>query len=78
MMLPIARPGTLVEVRGRDEALAVPGVVGLEITIPPGRDVVPLPEGHRYLGFLFARGDDPAGVEASLRAAAACIEMVVT
>jgi biotin carboxylase len=78
MMLPIARRGTLVEVRGRDDALAVPGVVGLEITIPPGREVVPLPEGDRYLGFLFARGDDPAAVEAALREAAARIDMVVT
>lgn len=78
MMLPIARRGTLVEVRGRDDALAVPGVVGLEITIPPGRAVVPLPEGDRYLGFLFARGDDPATVEAALREAAARIDMVVT
>jgi hypothetical protein len=78
MMLPIAKRGTLVEVRGREDALAVPGVVGLEITIPPGRAVVPLPEGDRYLGFLFARGDDPAGVEATLRAAAAHIDMVVT
>ena len=78
MMLPIARHGTLIEVRGREDALAVPGVVGLEITIPPGRELVPLPEGDRYLGFLFARGDDPAGVEATLREAAACIDMVVT
>jgi biotin carboxylase len=78
MMLPIARHGTLVEVRGRDDALAVPGVVGLEITIPPGREVVPLPEGDRYLGFLFARGDDPASVEATLRAAASRLDMVVT
>jgi biotin carboxylase len=78
MMLPIERRGTLIEVRGRDDALAVPGVVGLEITIPPGREVVPLPEGDRYLGFLFARGEDPAIVEQTLRAAAACIDMVVT
>jgi hypothetical protein len=78
MMLPITRRGTLVEVRGRDDALAVPGVVGLEITIPPGREVVPLPEGDRYLGFLFARGDTPAIVEQTLRAAAPRIDMVVT
>ncbi len=64
--------------RGRDDALAVPGVVGLEITIPPGREVVPLPEGDRYLGFLFARGDAPAAVEATLREAASRIDMVVT
>jgi hypothetical protein len=31
--------------------------------------LVPLPEGASYLGFIFARGVSPAGVEAALRAA---------
>jgi biotin carboxylase len=78
MMLPIERAGTLAEVRGRDDALAVPGIVGLEITVPIGRDIVPLPDGDRYLGFLFARGDTPAGVEAALREGAARLDIVVT
>ena len=69
MMLPIARSGTLVEVRGQDEARAVPGVVGLEITIPRGRPIRALPEGDRYLGFLFARAATPAAVEHALRGA---------
>ena len=69
MMLPIPRAGTLHEVGGQDAARAVPGVTGLDITIPRGRQVVPLPEGDRYLGFLFARGDTPEGVEATLRKA---------
>lgn len=67
MMLPIARSGTLVEVRGQDKARAVPGVVGLEVTIPPGRPIRALPEGDRYLGFLFARAATPAAVEQALR-----------
>jgi len=29
--------------------------------------VVPLPEGDSYLGFLFAKGEAPAEVEAALR-----------
>jgi hypothetical protein len=29
--------------------------------------VVPLPEGDRYLGFMFARGASPDAVERSLR-----------
>jgi biotin carboxylase len=78
MMLPIERAGALTEVRGRDEALAVEGVVGLEITVPLGRTLTPLPDGDRYLGFLFARAQTPAAVEAALRAAAARIVMVVT
>jgi biotin carboxylase len=69
MMIPIPRSGTLREVSGRDEARAVPGIVGLEITVAPGRPVAALPEGDRYLGFLFSSGADPWTVEASLRAA---------
>jgi hypothetical protein len=69
MMLPIPRGGILRRVNGQAEALAVPGIEGLEITIPVGQPVVPLPEGDRYLGFLFARGERPAQVEAALREA---------
>jgi biotin carboxylase len=69
MMLPIPRRGLLREVRGKDEALAVPGIEGIEITIPVGQPVVPLPEGDRYLGFVFARAETPAAVEAALREA---------
>jgi biotin carboxylase len=69
MMLPIPRAGTLIAVRGQDEATSVPGIVGLEITIVAGRPVEPVPEGDRYLGFLFARASTPAAVEQALRAA---------
>jgi len=75
MMLPIPAAGTLHEVRGQDDARAVPGVTGLEITIPRGRPVVPLPDGDRYLGFVFARGESPADVEAALRAAHAQLQI---
>jgi hypothetical protein len=47
----------------------VDGIRGLEITISRGRPVVPLPEGDRYLGFMFARGPSADAVERSLRAA---------
>jgi hypothetical protein len=69
MMLPIPRAGRLRKVRGQDEACAVPGIAGLEISIGRDRPVRPLPEGDRYLGFLFARGETPAQVERALRAA---------
>jgi biotin carboxylase len=75
MMLPIPEAGVLVGVGGQERALAVQGVVGLEITIPAGREVVPLPEGDRYLGFLFARGRRPEDVEASLRHAHALLDV---
>ena len=77
MMLPIPRRGVLHEVRGQDAARAVPGVAGLEISIARGRPVEPLPEGDRYLGFVFARGDTPEDVEHALRAAHAELEVEV-
>jgi biotin carboxylase len=75
MMIPIPGPGVLRAVDGQDAARAVPGITGLEITVPRGRRVVPLPEGDRYLGFLFARGETPDDVEASLRAAHDALEI---
>jgi hypothetical protein len=75
MMLPIPRAGILREVRGQDHARAVPGIAGLEISIGHDRPVRPLPEGDRYLGFLFARRETPAQVEHALRAANARLEI---
>ena len=69
MMLPIPRAGVLTAVHGVEEARAVPGIVDVVISIPLGDTLVPLPEGNRYLGFVFARGDSPADVEAALREA---------
>jgi biotin carboxylase len=77
IMLPIRRAGTLREVRGLDAARAVPRVSDVRITIGPGRPVVPLPEGDRYLGFAFALGETPAEVEAALRAADAALDVVL-
>ena len=78
MMLPIPRAGVLRGVHGQDAARRVPGVVGLEVTIPSGRAVQTLPEGDRYLGFLFARGATPADVEATLRRAHALLDVDIT
>jgi hypothetical protein len=69
MMVPIPRGGILHRVGGIEQAMRIPGVEDVRITIPLGHPVVPLPEGNRYLGFLFARGDAPASVEAALRRA---------
>ncbi len=77
MMLPIPAAGSLRAVHGLDDAAAVPGIAGIEITIPIGREVVPLPEGDRYLGFAFARGADADEVEATLREAHRRIAVVI-
>ena len=77
LMLPIEAGGILREVRGVVAAEAVPGIDGLRITIPPGEPLVPLPEGDRYLGFMFARATTPAAVETALREAWSRLEVVV-
>ncbi len=67
MMIPIPHAGILDKVEGLDAARAVPLVEDVTISAHPGEALVPLPEGHRYLGFIFARGDGPAAVERALR-----------
>lgn len=76
-MIPIPRPGSLLEITGLDEVRSMAGVVSVEITAPLGTDVAPPPDGDRYLGFVFARADDPSEVERTLRSAMDTIEVTV-
>lgn len=69
MMIPIPKAGTLKAVSGQDEAAQIPGIVDLTISIPPGQELVPLPEGDKYLGFIFAKAKTPDEVETALRSA---------
>lgn len=69
MMLPIPHGGILRGIDGLEEARRVPGVEDVRITIPLGDELVPLPEGDRYLGFIFARAASSAAVEVALRTA---------
>lgn len=75
MMLPVPCAGRLQEVRGQAQARAIPAIVDLHITIAPGTEIQPLPEGDRYLGFLFAKADTPDDVEAALRQAYAQLDL---
>jgi biotin carboxylase len=69
MMIPIPRGGVLRAVQGREDAAAVPGIEDVTISAHVGQELVPLPEGSRYLGFILARAESPDAVEAALRAA---------
>jgi len=69
LMIPIPAAGTLVGIDGEPEVRAIPGIVGMHITVPRGGRLVPVPEGDRYLGFVFARAATPAAVEHALREA---------
>jgi biotin carboxylase len=78
LMLPVERPGVLRAVEGRAEARAVPGITGLTITIPMGQPVQPLPDGDRYLGFVFAEGKDYQQVERALGTARGRLRVVIS
>jgi biotin carboxylase len=67
MMIPIPAAGLLKEVRGLQDATAVAGIEEIQITAKINYELIPLPEGDSYLGFIFARGPTAAAVEAALR-----------
>jgi len=77
MMIPIPGAGTLQEVRGVAEAKRVPLVEDVQITAHPGERLIPFPEGSRYPGFIFARGETPAAVETALREAHSRLTFVI-
>ncbi len=78
MMIPIPERGVYQSVEGVEDALRVPGIEGLEITAKQAQVLVPLPEGASYLGFLFARGAEPAEVETALRTAHSSLRFTIT
>jgi biotin carboxylase len=69
MMIPVPQSGILEDVAGLEEAQAVPGVTEIQITARLRDFIAAWPEGSSYLGFIFARGENPGGVEAALRLA---------
>jgi biotin carboxylase len=69
MMIPIPKAGIFESAEGTEEALAVEGIEDAIITAKPGQQLLRLPEGASYLGFLFARGETPEAVESAIREA---------
>lgn len=76
LMIPIPEAGILRRVEGLTAARRVKHITEVEISVRDGYELVPLPEGAAYLGFIFAQGADPASVETSLREAHACLKFV--
>ena len=77
LMIPTPEAGTLRRVEGVMAASRIPGIREVSITVREGYELTPLPEGGTYLGFVFALGGDPAGVEESLRRARETIRAIV-
>ncbi len=77
LMIPVEVGGIFRGIDGLDEVRAVPGIVDVELSVAPGTPVLALPEGDRYVGFVFARGVEPADVERALRTARSILRIRV-
>ena len=73
MMIPIPAAGKLLSVGGLTAARALSGIESVDITVPIGEELLPLPEGYRYLGFIIAKAETADQVETALRSAHAAL-----
>ena len=77
LMIPIPAAGILKRVEGLLEAQRVPYIKELSIEVRDGYELIPLPEGNSYLGFIFAEAATTKDVEQALRDAHACLNIVI-
>lgn len=77
LMIPIGAAGILRRIEGITSARAVPFIEDIVISIRDGYELVPLPEGGSYLGFIFAHAPTPEQAEAALRQAHDKLRVVV-
>lgn len=77
LMLPIERGGILRRVEGIAAARKVSYIEDVHIDVREGYELVPLPEGASYLGFLYSRAPTPQLAEDALRQAHACLRFVI-
>ncbi len=77
LMIPIPQAGILRRVEGVLAAEKVPYIDEVVINVREGYELVPLPEGSSYLGYIFARAPSAAQAETALRTAHACLRVVV-
>ena len=77
MMIPVQKRGILLRIEGLAEARQVRHVTNINIHIHAGNELIPLPEGNQYPGFIFARADTADEVVAALRKAYELLEFVV-
>jgi biotin carboxylase len=76
LMIPIPKAGILRRVEGLGAARRVEHILDVEIYVREGYELIPLPEGAAYLGFIFAQASKPEQVEAALREAHAQLNFV--
>ncbi len=76
LMIPITQRGLLRRVEGLLDASKTEFIEDIEISIREGYEIIPLPEGDSYLGFIFAKAPTPEQAEQALRQAYAKLKIV--
>ena len=77
MMIPIPGSGTFRRVDGIVVAGAIPHIDEIHITAKPDQQLLALPEGASYLGFIFARAAAARAAEGALREAHARLRFTI-
>ena len=77
LMIPIPKSGILKRVEGLLQAQRIPYISELSIDVREGYELVQLPEGNSYLGFIFSEAPTVELVEQALRDAHACLNIVI-
>ena len=77
MMIPIPRSGVFRHADGVTAAAAVPYIEEIQITAKQDQQLLALPEGGSYLGFIFARASTARDAEGALREAHARLRFTI-
>ena len=77
LMIPIPRAGILKRVEGLLAAQRIPYISDVSIEVREGYELIPLPEGSSYLGFIFADAPTVKQAEQALRDAHDCLDIVI-
>jgi biotin carboxylase len=77
LMIPIPGAGILKRVEGILEAQRIPYIKDVMIEVRDGYELIPLPEGNSYLGFIFVEAPTVQKAEQALRDAHACLNIVI-
>jgi biotin carboxylase len=77
MMIPTPKAGILRRVEGLSAASRVKHIQEVVISVREGYELVPLPEGASYLGFIFATAETAGEAEQALRRAFAELNIVI-
>ncbi len=76
-MIPVTEAGLLKRVEGLSAARQIKNIEKVDVIAREGHELIPLPEGNQYPGYIFAKGSTAKEVITALRSAYAQLKLVV-